>query len=763
MTGEISVTDKSYEVFLASKKLKVLDSGKTPGEIHTTLFPFQRDIVRWAVKKGRAAIFADVGLGKTLMQLEFARHIDEMTLILAPLAVVRQTVHEAQKHLAMEVRDVRSQADVKPAECKFYITNYEMLEHFDAGAFKTVILDESSILKNFSGVMKRRLITTFKDTPYKLACTATPAPNDLLEIGNHADFLGVMSSRLMTSIFFTHDSQSAKSSSGNKYRLKKHAVQRFYEWLASWAVALKKPSDLGYEDTGYDLPELCIEVHAVDSPYTPAGMLPGFSAGSISAVAAKKVRRSTIESRSVLAVSQITASTEQYLIWTGLNHEAEYLNKHIPGSFNLHGGLKPDEKVQAIQDFVAGNIRVLITKSSIAGMGVNMQNCRNMVFFGIDYSWEQFYQSIGRVYRFGQKADRVNVSVVISQQEMSVYNSIEKKGIEAKTMTGELIEASRAYVQENIQGQQHGDWQYNELDIASPSGKWRLMLGDSCQRMQEIPDNSIGLSVYSPPFGGTIYIYSATERDLGNSKTNEEFLEHYRFIVREKLRITMPGRYTCVHIQDTKMYALNNDGNRGLYPLSDELTKLHIQEGWTFRSRITIDKNPQLVATRNHDNDLLFITGKRDGCDLAPMNTDYLLVFEKPGTNPIPVKPYDNGMTEEEWILWARAVWYSIRETDVLNVDVARTNEDERHLCPLQLGLIERCIRMWSNPGETVFSPFAGIGSELYEALHWKRRGLGIELKPEYHRVAVRNLENAETEFGGKTLWDMLPVEAAGD
>lgn len=745
-----------YAEFLETKALKVLDAGKPCGLLHPIMSGFRGDIVRWAVRKGRAAIFADVGLGKTTMQLEWTRQMDELTLIIAPLAVAQQTVNMARDLLQMEVRYVRSMDAVKPEACKFYITNYEMIEHFDVSVFNAVVLDESSILKAFSGVTKQRLIRLFKNTPYKLACTATPAPNDLLEIGNHADFLGIMSSRLMTSIFFTHDSD--KGETGNKYRLKKHATGKFYEWLSSWSVALKTPSDLGYDDTGYELPPLDIELITVDSDYTPPGMMPGFSVGKISATHAKKVRKQTIADRTGV-ILDLVDNGEQWLIWTALNAEAETLTAKIPGSFNLHGSLDNDKKVTAITDFVGGSTRVLVTKSSIAGMGVNMQNCHNMVFFGIDYSWEQFYQSIGRIHRFGQTAERVKVYIIISEQERSIYQSIQRKGDEAKMMTHELIEASRRHMQDNIRGEEHADWQYSTNERLSETGKWTLWLGDSCERMKDIPDDSVHLSIYSPPFGGTIYIYSATERDLGNSKSNEEFLQHYRYIVREKLRITMPGRYTCVHIQDTKLYANRNDGKRGLYPLSDELVKLHLEEGWVYRSRITIDKNPQLVATRNHDNDLLFVTGKRDGCDLAPMNTDYLLVFEKPGDNPIPVKPYENGeMTEDNWISWARAVWYDIRETAVLNVAVARQNEDERHLCPLQLPLIERCIKMWSNPGELVFSPFGGIGSEGYEALRWKRRALLIELKPEYFKVAARNLENAERQFSGRSLFDLLPA-----
>jgi hypothetical protein len=228
-------------------------------------------------------------------------------------------------------------------------------------------------------------------------------------------------------------------------------------------------------------------------------------------------------------------------------------------------------------------------------------------------------------------------------------------------------------------------------------------------------------------------------------------------------RITMPGRLSCVHIQDIKLYG-NRDGVRGIDPLSDQIIQEHLKAGWIFRSRVTIDKDPQLVATRNHDNDLLFVTGKRDSTDLAPQNTDYLLIFRKPGDNPIPVTPYtinpETGrqeMTEQEWIRNAHAVWYDIRETDTLNTAVAKASADEKHLCALQLPLIERAVKMWSNPGETIFSPFGGIGSEPYIAVKTGRKGFAIELNPNYFRVALKNLQTAETKYSGRSLFDLLP------
>lgn len=753
--------DKAYQQFLESKKSFAQDVGKeiNAADIHPTLFMFQRDIVAWAVKKGRAAIFADVGLGKTAMQLEWARQIGELTLILAPLAVAQQTVNEARKLLDMEVRYVRKQADVKPDECRVYITNYEMLEHFDAAAFGAVVLDESSILKNFSGKTKKELIRKFSKTPYRLCCTATPAPNDITELGNHAEFLGVMSNVQMLSIFFTYDSDELGS---DAYRLKRHARTQFYQWLASWAVALKKPSDVGdYDDTGYILPELEIHVHTVNANYTPDGMLPGFGYGKISATDAKRVRRETISARAQQVIDMINPDRAQWVVWTGLNDESTLLDNELVESVNVHGSLPLDEKVAGIQAFVGQNIRNLISKTSIAGMGINMQHCHKMLFFGIDYSWEQFYQAVGRILRFGQKSASVEVHIITSEEELSVWQVVEKKGEEAKMMTQELIDASRAFMTANIQGKKAGEWKYAESEAKSELGQWRLLLGDSCERMKEIADNSVDLSIYSPPFSD-IFVYSSTERDLGNSRTLDEFFTHYEYIIRENLRITKPGRLAAVHVMDTRMMK-QVEGTRGRKDFSGMVIEAYQKEGWIFWERITIDKNPQAQAIRMKDHGLLFKTLKKDSLELSGGHADYVLVFKKPGKNEVPVLPIDNGeMTAEDWILWAHPVWYGIVESNTLNVQVARGNDDEKHMCPLQLDLIERVIKLWSNPGELVFSPFAGIGSELYEAIKWRRHGLGIELKPEYFRVAINNLNNAE-RLNGKTLFDLLDEQQAGD
>jgi hypothetical protein len=278
---------------------------------------------------------------------------------------------------------------------------------------------------------------------------------------------------------------------------------------------------------------------------------------------------------------------------------------------------------------------------------------------------------------------------------------------------------------------------------------WHLMLGDSCERLREIDPDSIGLSVYSPPFA-SLFTYSPSPRDLGNSASRGEFLEHYRYIIDELLRVTMPGRVTCVHVQQLTTTKATH-GYTGLTDFRGEVIRAYMDAGWYFHGEVTVDKDPQAQAIRTKAQALMFVTKNRDSSATRPALADYLLIFRKPGENPTPIK---NDVSNEEWIEWARPVWLDIRETNTLNARVARDSADERHICPLQLDFIERCVRLWSNPGEKVLSPFAGIGSEVYTARKLGRYGIGCELKPSYWRTAVDNLRNLDAELDVPSLFD---------
>ena len=280
---------------------------------------------------------------------------------------------------------------------------------------------------------------------------------------------------------------------------------------------------------------------------------------------------------------------------------------------------------------------------------------------------------------------------------------------------------------------------------------WTAMLGDSCERLREVPSESVGLGIYSPPFA-SLFTYSPSDRDVGNCRDRAEFLEHYRFIVTEMLRVLMPGRICVVHCAQLATQK-GRDGAIGLSDFRGELVRAHVEAGWIYHGEVTIDKDPQAQAIRTKATSLMFVTLNKDSAMSRPALADYLLLFRKPGENPVAIKPEcDN----ETWIQWARACWYGIRETNTLNTTVAKESEDERHICPLQLDLIERCVRLWSNRGETVLTPFLGIGSEMYVAVRHGRVGVGCELKPSYWRTAVSNLEALEAEMELPTLLDVI-------
>jgi superfamily II DNA or RNA helicase len=428
-----------YGAFLERKHMIVRPTGfnPDPDALHPALFPFQRALVAWALRKGRSALFCDTGLGKTLMQLVWANEIPGPVLILAPLAVARQTVREGAKW-GIDVTYGRTQSDAHATGIT--ITNYEMLPHFDADAFDGVVLDESSILKSFDGKMRTRLIETFADTPYRLACTATPAPNDIAEMANHAEFLGVMSRVEMLAAFFVHDDEG--------WRLKGHARDPFYRWLASWGMAVKRPSDLGFDDAGYDLPPLDIQADILPTSYTPVGQLFPTTLKGVGDRAA--VRADTIDERCASAADLInTNHDEQWLAWVGLNEEGRNLARRVPGAVLIEGGDSPDVKADALERFAAGEIRVLITKTSIAGFGMNFQRCARMVFVGMGDSYEQYYQAIRRCYRFGQER-AVHVRIVLTEPESAVLQNVLRKEREADDMTRRLVEHVAAFEREEI-------------------------------------------------------------------------------------------------------------------------------------------------------------------------------------------------------------------------------------------------------------------------------------------------------------------------
>lgn len=750
-----------YSTFLKTKTRKIQPSGRNvhDNEINPKLFPFQRDIVRWAVRKGRAAIFADTGLGKTFMQLEWARLLGKNTLIIAPLSVARQTVREAEK-IGLDVRYVRHKEDIEPAH-NLWITNYEMADGFDYGAFGAVVLDESSILKAITGKTRRLLTDLCADVPFRLACTATPAPNDNTEIGNHAEWLGICSHAEMLAMFFVNANKEhtyfvggkayrrkGSNKGGQEWRLKHHAERPFFEWLSSWAMMLTKPSDLGYDDDGFILPPLNIHTTFVDVDYTPDDQL--FFTGLKGVGDRARVRRITIEDRIDALKALVNGDKNQWIVWTGLQKESRAVTDALEGAVEVRGSDSIEHKVTTFEGFQDGDVRVLVTKPRIGGFGMNFQNAHKMVFFGLSDSWEAWYQCIRRQWRYGQ-TQPVDVYVMLSSVEQSIYRNVMRKDAMAKRLRSGMIDLLREREKGELEMIETQHTEYQERTVEG--GDWVAMLGDSCERLKEIDDDSIDMSVYSPPFSD-LYTYTDSERDLGNSKDRGEFFTHYRFIIEQVLRVTKPGRLTCVHTSDIPAMA-SRDGYIGVKDFPGDVIRAHEDAGWTFYGRAFVQKNPQAQAIRTKAKGLLFVQLRKDSSDSRPAMIDQILIFKKPGDNAVPVTPVENGeLDNEQWIEWAHGIWIGIQESDTLSYHEARAQDDEKHICPLQLGTIERCVKLYSNPGETVLTPFMGIGSELYVALQLGRKGVGIELKESYFETALKNLREAESMAHTETLFD---------
>lgn len=424
----------AYTQFLARKRLVDPETGiNSPVELPDVMKHHQRDITRWSLRRGRSAVFAGTGLGKTLMELTWSTKVAEFTgkptLIFAPLAVAEQHISEAEKFgLAANL------VSFHPDEgWGVNVSNYQKMDHFDLHAFGGIVLDESSILKSTDGKYRTRLIEECAKVPFRLAATATPAPNDFMELGNHAEFLGIMSYTDMLATFFTHDGGDTQ-----KWRLKGHAETEFWKWMASWAVMLRKPSDLGYDNTGYDLPALRYHSHTVQVDYAPSmdtGLLFPIEARTLQERIS--ARRDSVDERVALA-AHITPTDRPFVWWCNLNSEADGLAKGIPGAVNLSGSDKDDDKRRKLVDFSQGKIRVLITKPSIAGFGMNWQHCADTGFVGLNDSFEQVYQAVRRFWRFGQTKP-VNVHFIASEMEGATVANLRRKEADAERMAAAMV------------------------------------------------------------------------------------------------------------------------------------------------------------------------------------------------------------------------------------------------------------------------------------------------------------------------------------
>lgn len=712
-----------YQEFLKQKVKDHIISGfeVSESDLNKQMFPFQKFITKRALMAGKYAIFADCGLGKTIMQLEWANQVNKKTnqpvLILAPLAVSGQTIQEGKK---FHIDVCRYDGSNSPIQ----ISNYEQLENINTEIFSGIILDESSILKNFEGATKKLILDEFKNTPYKLACTATPSPNDPMELGNHSEFLDVMSRNEMLAMYFVHDGGETA-----KWRLKGHAIKLFYQFIGTWAIMLNKSQDIGFEMNDYDLPKLNLIESQIKTPKRNNGSL--FNDAIISATNFNSELCLTKELRLKKVVDLIKQSPdENFIIWIKQNVEGELLKKLLPEAIEVKGSDNNEWKEKHLLGFANNEFRILISKTKIASFGMNYQNCRNQIFASLDFSFEGLYQAIRRSYRFGQK-NEVNIHLITTDTMANVKQSIDNKQKQFEIMQHEMSLA----INQNIKGEKLLSSDYDTE--TEENEYYKIKRGDCVQLIEEIENESIGLSIFSPPFA-ELYTYSSHVEDMGNSKDYQEFLIQFGFLIKELHRIIIPGRNVAVHCMDLPIQK-GKEGFIGLRDFSGMILRSFEDAGFIYASRVTIWKDPVVEMQRTKALGLLHKQIKKDSTMSRVGIPDYVMIFRKDGERKDPVK--NTELPVDLWQKYASPVWMDIDQGNTLQgYRNGRDEKDEKHICPLQLDVIERLIHLYTNKGDIVFTPFMGIGSEVFQSVKMGRKGIGFELKESYFDLAKKNL-----------------------
>jgi hypothetical protein len=664
---------------------------------------------------------------------EVASHTNGAVLILAPLAVSEQTIEQGST-FGITVRRVPHGGS--PDAPGVWITNYERMDAIDFGGLHALVLDESSILKAHDGKTRTRIIESAQGIPYRLSCTATPSPNDFEELGNQCEFLGVMTRTEMLATYFVNDTGDTGT-----WRLKGWGASKFWEWMGTWAVVLRNPSDLGFDGSRYVLPAPQYLEHVVETDPLGNDL---FSRPAQTLTERRQAQRGSIEQRcQALADVVNSESSEPWLIWCHLNDEAELLQSLIPGSINVQGSDSAEYKAEQMMAFSRGALRVLISKPKICGFGMNWQHCARMAFVGLDDSFEKFYQAVRRCHRFGQKRS-VQVHLFTAENEGQILLNLKRKEEQHHEMSANMIEHMKDIMNHELSGQQNIVDEYRE-DTHEGDG-FTVHLGDCVKWTRRMADNSIDYSVFSPPFAD-LFVYSNSDHDMGNCRDDAEFVAQLRYLIGELFRIIKPGRnvsFHCMNLPTTKM----RQGFIGLRDFRGDLIRAFQDAGFIYHSEVCIWKDPVVAMQRTKALGLLHKT-IRENASMSRMGLpDYVVTMRKPGDTE-PRVTHGDDLPVMMWQKYASPIWSDIDQGRTLNKLPARDENDEKHMCPLQLDVIERCIHLWTNRGDLIFSPFTGIGSEGYCAVKMGRRFVGTELKPQYWELAVENITDATREQRG--------------
>lgn len=818
---------KPYEQFLKEKNSNDKGSGLeiSRDSLNPMLFDFQKDVTLWALRKGRVLIGLNCGLGKGPIQLEYLKQVNLSTgkpvIMFCPPGVKTQFKYEAEK-FGYDVNIINEEDEIING---INITNYERLItrvnieayefdvyvkywkkykpleagardgkiiierfRFDPAQFGGIALDEASILKHYNAKTRERLTRFSKKIPFRICGTATPAPNDYMELINYVDFLGIMNGKQCRAEYFIQDGNSS-----NKFRIKRPAWDAWWKFVSTWAVIIKSPSDLGYDDNGYVLPKLKREYHILNDTNIMDGYLIPVQARKMSEI--NKVKKLTVEDRCRLAADIANADNEHKIIFCRRNDEGILLNKLIPDSVELAGRHSDEEKEDMLIGFAQGKYKILITKPELGGFGLNFQqHCHRVISVNVNYSSEEMYQYERRVYRFLQENDVIH-DVIVMDTEGDVLNALERKNKQADKMFNEIVkhmDVHDLYQKKERTMKLEMDYKTDTYE----SEYWKLMLGDCVDRVEELENKSIGCVVTSVPFPA-MYSYTNSNRDIGNYNDSDSLIEHMKYMWIKLLPKMMPGRVIHIHLAQGVAHQ-NREGYIGGWDFRGPVIKMMQEAGYIFDHEWTIEKDPQTERARSNTLGLTQQTLFRDAVHMRPSVADYVLKFYAPGKNQEPINAllsqpgvhgnYDapNGwITLDMWINWASNVWYKHRKgmkwwegVDVTNVcgslskkgrqgfgvKEGRGKDDEKHLCELQLDVIERCVALHSNPGDLVFDPFNGIGSTGFQALRMGRRYVGIELKESYYYTAIKNLQWVENDADARQfdLFSLSSVDVEG-
>ena len=776
-----------YEVNDRIVKIKeqqiTLDELKNVEKNESHLFDYQKFILNLAIKKQKYAIWADCGLGKTAIFLAWIRRLvtileDKKIIIISPLMVIKQTLDEEKKFYEdCLITDIHKQKieEWLNSDSKIGITNIDKFykEYDFKNKILAVVLDESSILKNADGKTRNCLIESFKGVPFKLCCSATPAPNDREEYANHATFLDyVRSNNEFYSRFFVNKD--------NGWIIKPHGYESFYKFLAEWSVYLRNPEKYDFSNNISSLPKPDYHIKNIEWTEEQKKYLKQKNLlGEVSDALDKKIyylklskgfinkdgKLNYIDTNKTREIINILEKHkgEKIVVWVIYNEEERILLKALKelkyNVTSISGKTKEEDRVKIIEEFRDNDCDILISKTTLLGFGLNMPFATVHIYSGMTDSYEQFYQSIKRSYRYGAK-ESLQVYIPITNAEKKILDNVLRKKDEFEhdsnkqeqffilNLKGELDQFfNRPFIDVSIKDKN----KKNQIKDTN----WKIINGDSIRVLREMPKESIDFSVFSPPFA-SLFTYSNEIADMGNSGDgNNEFNLHFEYFLKGLHDVMKKGRIVCCHLSQLATLK-SRDGYVGLRDFRGDVIRLFQKAGFIYFSEWTISKNPQMQAIKEKVRTLSFAQLKSDRLGSKAGLNDMILVFKKKGEsdeildNPThetkeernkPINEFD--VSGDEWIEWACGVWTGIRESDTLNVRGTKQDDDVKHVCPLNLEVIRRCVRMYSKKGWTILDPFNGIGSSGVVSLQLKRKYIGIELKHEYFEESGYNLKRA--------------------